>query len=66
MSSIKINIKGMACGHCIANVKKELSKLNLISAEVEVGSVQIEFDENSVSVFSIEKAIEASGYKIAN
>ncbi|MEW6196093.1 MAG: cation transporter [Bacteroidota bacterium] len=64
MKSIELKIEGMTCGHCVMAVKKELSKLNLESADVNIGSAQIKFDESKVTIFSIENAIETAGYKV--
>lgn len=64
MTTKKITIDGMTCGHCVMAVKKELSKLNLESAEVEIGSAKVIFDENKTTTASIENAILQAGYKV--
>lgn len=64
MQNLEIKIDGMSCGHCVMAVKKELSKLNLESADVNIGSTQIKFDESKVTISSIENAIETAGYKV--
>jgi len=45
-------------------VKKELSKLNPESMDVEIGSVRLVIDEAKINSDSIEKAIAEVGYKI--
>ncbi len=64
MKTIEIKIDGMSCQHCVMAVEKELSKLNLESFKVEIGSVNIMFDESKVKIEDIYKAIEDAGYKI--
>lgn len=60
----KYKIEGMTCNHCVMAVKKELSKLNLATMEVEIGLAKVNFDETKVSSSEIENAISNSGYKV--
>lgn len=55
-------IDNMSCQHCVIAVKKELSKLELESYEVEIGSAKVIFDETKVSSELIEKAIREAGF----
>jgi len=64
MTEKNFKIKGMSCMHCVMAVKKELSKLNLESAEVEIGSAKIKFDETKVAPSAIEKSIIEAGYEV--
>lgn len=64
MITQELKIDGMSCGHCVMAVKKELSKLNLETAEVEIGSAKIKFDETKLTASDIEKAINEAGYKV--
>ncbi len=64
MTTKEIKIEGMSCGHCVMAVKKELSKINLESADVQIGSAVVKFDESNVTLENIEKAIEDAGYKV--
>lgn len=59
-----IKIEGMSCNHCVMSVKKYLSKLDLNAFKVEIGSADVEFDENKVKENEIVEAIEKAGYKI--
>jgi copper chaperone CopZ len=45
-------------------IKKELSKQQLESFEVEIGKVSVVFDESKISENKISEAIEEAGYKI--
>ncbi|HKI78545.1 MAG TPA: cation transporter [Ignavibacteriaceae bacterium] len=64
MKTEKINIEGMSCQHCVMAVKNELSKLDLNLKDVQIGSAEIEYDENKVSADEINNAIEEAGYKL--
>ena len=57
-------IENMNCNHCVMAVKKELSKLNLDSFQVEIGSAKINYDESKTKDEQIVKAIEEAGYKV--
>lgn len=60
--SIKIN--GMSCNHCVMAVNKELSKLNIDSAEVTIGNAKILFDETKATESQIEEAIKEAGFEV--
>lgn len=64
MTTKEFKIDGMTCGHCVMAVKKELSKLNLESAEVEIGTAQVKFDETKIEPSTIENAISEAGFKV--
>jgi copper chaperone len=64
MKTTEIKIEGMSCGHCVMAVKKELSKMQLESFEVQIGSATVSFDESRTKIEDIEKTIEEAGYKV--
>lgn len=64
MESKTLNVLGMSCNHCVMAVKKELSKLELESTEVEIGKVKVVFDYSKISENKIIEAIEEAGYKV--
>ncbi|MDF1610863.1 MAG: cation transporter [Stygiobacter sp.] len=64
MKELVLQVSGMTCHHCVMAVKKELSKLQLESFDVEIGSAKVKFDDSKVSENEIEKAIEEAGYKV--
>ncbi len=59
-----IKIDGMSCNHCVMSVEKNLSKLNLNKVKVEIGSVEVEFDESKVNEKEIIETIEEAGYQV--
>lgn len=64
MTTKEFQIDGMSCNHCVMAIKKELSKLELESFDVQIGSASVNFDDSKVKTEQIEKAVEEAGYKI--
>lgn len=64
MKELSYKINGMSCMHCVMAIKKELSKLDLDSMEVEIGSAKITFDETKIEPSAVENAIKQAGYEI--
>ena len=64
MHTIKLNINGMKCQHCVQNVTQALNKLGDITATVslEQASATIESDK-AIDTDRLVKVIEAAGYK---
>lgn len=61
-------IKGMDCIACEEEVKHEVNKLNgILKADVSYqnSNAQIQFDNSKTNVAEIEKAINSTGYKVA-
>ena len=58
------NVNGMSCGHCVIAVEKELAKLDANSIKVEIGTVEVEYDNEKFSEQNIINAIEEAGYKV--
>ncbi|MDG6243343.1 MAG: copper ion binding protein [Methanolobus sp.] len=62
-----INIEGMMCGHCQANVEKAIAAINGVSkVEVDLSGKKatITFDPETANLDSIKKAVTDAGYKI--
>jgi copper chaperone len=57
-------LDGMTCNHCLMAVKKALAALPLASAEVAIGSANISFDPDKISLSAIVAAIETAGYRV--
>jgi copper chaperone len=68
MTEKTLNVEGMSCGHCKAAVEGELSKLSGVTkanADIERGTVEVSYDEATVSTGDLEGAIEEAGYTVA-
>ncbi len=66
MTTEKLNVEGMTCGHCKARVEKAVTDIDgVISAEADLQaqSVTVETD-GSVDTERIRKAIEGIGYTV--
>jgi copper chaperone len=64
MEEKEFTISGMNCNHCVMAVKKELTKLQIESSEVKIGSAKIIFNELIVTETQIEKAIVDAGFEV--
>ena len=68
MTENTLRVPDMHCGHCKAAVEGELNKLSgvrSVSADVEKGTVEVSYDEGTVSTEDLEDAIEEAGYTVA-
>ncbi|MGA8263935.1 MAG: heavy-metal-associated domain-containing protein [Ignavibacteriaceae bacterium] len=64
MTTKKLNIEGMSCQHCVHAVKSELSKLDVNVKDVQIGSAEVEFDEQKIKENDLKTAVENAGYKL--
>ncbi len=64
MPTLKLNITGMKCQHCVQNVTRALNELGDITATVslEQASATIESDK-AIDTDRLIQAIAAAGYK---
>jgi copper chaperone len=68
MTEKTLRVPDMHCGHCKAAVEGGLHKLSGVrraSADVETGTVEVSYDEGTVSTADLEDAIEEAGYTVA-
>ncbi len=68
MTEKTLRVPDMSCGHCKAAVEGELSKLSGVeraNADVEKGTVEVSYDEGTVSTEDLKDAIEEAGYTVA-
>lgn len=66
MRSETLKIEGMSCQHCVMHVKKELSKLDVNIRDVQIGSADVEYDENRITRDDLKKAVDEAGYRVIN
>jgi copper chaperone len=62
------NVPDMSCGHCKAAVEGELNKLSGVkkaNADFEKGTVEVSYDEGTVTTEDLKGAIEEAGYTVA-
>ena len=68
MTEKTLNVAGMSCGHCKAAVEGELNELSGVersNADVEKGTVEVSYDEATVTTEDLKGAIEEAGYTVA-
>lgn len=62
----KYNVEGMTCSACCAHVDKAVRKLDGVlycNVNLLSNTMEVEFDENKLSISDIEKAVKDAGYK---
>ena len=68
MTERTFNVPDMSCGHCKAAVEGELNKLSGVreaNANIERGTVEVTYDEGTVTTEDLKGAIEEAGYTVA-
>jgi len=68
MTEKTLRVPDMHCGHCKAAVESELSKISGVessNADVEKGTVEVSYDEGTVTTENLKDAIEEAGYTVA-
>jgi copper chaperone len=68
MTEKTFNVPDMSCGHCKAAVEGELNKLSGVTkanADIEKGTVEVSYDEGTVTTEDLKGAIEEAGYTVA-
>lgn len=65
MQSVKLQVEGMSCNHCVNAIEGTLKQLGA-SAKVDLGShsVSVQYDESKLSLAAIKEAIEDQGYDV--
>lgn len=64
MQTIKLEIEGMNCQHCVKAVREELEKLKVTINKVEIGSAELIYNPDEISPQKIEEAVVEAGYKV--
>jgi copper chaperone len=64
MSTV-LKVDGMSCGHCVAAVEGELTKLG-VAGKVDLGKKEVTVDLGStaVTIEQVKDAIEDQGYTV--
>ena len=68
MTEKTLGVPDMSCGHCKAAVEGELNKLSGVrkaNADIETGTVEVTYDERTVTTEDLKDAIEEVGYTVA-
>ena len=66
MEKVKLNIKGMSCGHCVNAVEKALRAVPGATLEaVSIGSASVSYDPTKTKPDDLVKAVDEAGYDAA-
>lgn len=64
MTTIKLAIEGMSCGHCLNAVNKSLAAIPGVRIKsVAIGRAEVEFDPAGMTADRIIAAIDGAGYR---
>jgi len=64
MSLKTINVQGMTCNHCKANVETNLRNLDFITdVKIDLPTGNIELDGNNIDLDKVKKVVNGLGYK---
>jgi len=67
MKSVKLNVNGMSCEHCVKSIKNGLLEIEGIS-DVQVSlankNVDVDYSETVIGIVEIKKIIEEIGYEV--
>ena len=69
MEEVTLTAPDISCDHCIAAIRKALSKLagvQFLSGDPRTKQVTIQYDPSLVAMTAIEKAMEEEGYPLAS
>ena len=68
MTEKTFKVSDMSCAHCKAAVEGRLKRLygvRRVDADVEKGTVEVTYDEGTVTTEDLEGAIEEAGHTVA-
>ena len=67
MEKVTLNVEGMSCGHCVKAVEGSVGKLTGVSnvkVYLENGTVDVEYNNEQVTLDSIKETIDDQGYDV--
>ncbi|NQT25469.1 heavy-metal-associated domain-containing protein [candidate division KSB1 bacterium] len=65
MKSVTLNVEGMSCDHCMHSIEGALKSIGVIGkVALEKKTVQVDFDENRITLEAVKEAINNQGYQV--
>ncbi len=65
MATIKLEVEGMSCNHCVQAVEGALQEIGAKGkVNLEAKSVDIEYDADQVDIMKLTDVIEEQGYDV--
>jgi copper chaperone len=68
MARIELKVEGMTCGGCVKSIQNALTGrhgVNSATADLEAGTVEVEFDAKVIQQAALEQAIIDAGFDVA-
>lgn len=68
MDKVEIKVEGMTCGGCVKSIQNALTGRNGVdnaTADLDAGTVTIEFDGKRIQRSALEQAIVDAGFDVA-
>lgn len=69
MTTLTLNVPDISCGHCKSSIEGavgDLSGVEKVEVTIDARTVDVAYDESSVSRDAIVDAIEDVGYEVAS
>jgi copper chaperone len=67
METIRINVEGMSCQHCVHAITQSVESLSGVSSvEVDLESKIVYVTKEGTSLFQIKEAIEDQGFDVVD
>ncbi|NWQ39986.1 copper chaperone CopZ [Bacillus sp. EB106-08-02-XG196] len=67
MEKVTLNVLGMSCNHCVKAVEGSVGELNGVSSvkvNLKANTVDVEYNNQEVSLDKIKEAIDDQGYDV--
>jgi copper chaperone len=67
MEKVTLNVQGMSCDHCVKAVEGSVSELNGVSSvkvNLKANTVDVEYNNQEVSLDKIKETIDDQGYGV--
>ncbi|WML24916.1 copper chaperone CopZ [Neobacillus sp. OS1-33] len=67
MEKVTLKVKGMSCGHCVKSVEGSVGALDgvkTVMVDLKGGTVDIEFNSETVALATIKETIDDQGYDV--
>lgn len=62
-----LEIEGMTCSHCVANVKQALESIDeVVEAKPDLASGRVQISGQNLDSGALSKAVEMAGYRVKN
>ena len=67
MESATIKVEGMTCGGCVKSIENALNEqqgISKVAADLDAGTVDVNFDAGLIQLAGIQQAIERAGFDV--